>query len=612
MTHLIVWQNISHFPSVLLYLSLLTVIEYQDTTFKVPLRWHPPLSLSCERLQSVLLQVGRRPRRSVHFTDNRTGTKIYIDEDIGKDDADAQGTDGSPYKTLLYAMTRQSVDPTASDHYLVRKSVTGAVSEDGDPDARLEWKPASKTAMKKASNAYAGYQKKQIKEKEQQLAKEKDDERRHGQLEEAKRVTITMDTSLPKAIKIKLREKDPAVITLSAPGNALVEGEVCKQARGTRVQVSGWVHRLRTQKDVIFITLRDGYGYLQCVLQGKLAKTYDAQTLTLETSITLFGEMCQVPSKQHAPDDRELQVDYYEVVGKAPGGDEAITNIIAPDADPQTMLNNRHLVIRGETASRVLKIRAATLRAFRTAYEETYFTEVTPPCMVQTQVEGGSTLFTFDYYGEKAYLTQSSQLYLETCLASLGDVFCVQESFRAEKSLTRRHLSEYTHVEAELGFLNFEELLEHLEQLMCRVIDIILQDPVLAQQIKELNPSFERPTRPFRRMKYEDAIEWLAEHKVLTDEGQPHTFGVDIAEAAERRMTDIINKPILLTHFPVDLKAFYMKKDPGDPRVTESVDVLMPGVGEIVGGSMRMEGLEELMAAYKREGIGAEPYYWVC
>lgn len=193
--------------------------------------------------------------------------------------------------------------------------------------------------------------------------------------------------------------------------------------------------------------------------------------------------------------------------------------------------------------------------------------------------------------------TQSSQLYLETCLPSLG----VCPSFRAEKSLTRRHLSEYTHIESEL---------DHIEAVICRVIEIALSEPKIAGYIKELNPTFKPPSRPFKRMKYSDAIDWLREHDILNEDGHPHTFGDDIAEAAaERKITDAMNQPIILTHFPAEIKAFYMKKDPEDPRVTESVDVLMPGIGEIVGGSMRMDDLAELMRAYEREGMDPSPWY---
>lgn len=145
---------------------------------------------------------------------------------------------------------------------------------------------------------------------------------------------------------------------------------------------------------------------------------------------------------------------------------------------------------------------------------------------------------------------------------------------------------------------------------MCRTIDFCLADPLVGPLIKELNPEFTAPARPFMRLSYEDAIKWLNENDIPNEEGKPHAFGDDIAEAAERKMTDIIAKPIFLTKFPVEIKAFYMKKVPGDPRVTESVDCLMPGVGEIVGGSMRMDELEELLGGYRREGIDPAPYYW--
>ncbi|KAJ5174117.1 uncharacterized protein N7500_002048 [Penicillium coprophilum] len=525
---------------------------------------------------------------------------IYIDEDVGRDESSATGTETAPYKTLVHAYVEHP-PTTEGIQYLTRKSQTDAAGEDVDPAAKLEWKPATKSAMKKANNLWEQRKKKAAKEHELAIREKAEAEKRQKVLEDAKKVVIKEDASLPKPVRIRLDVTDPAIVKLRTPES---------DEAGTRVRVLGRVHRARAQKDVVFLTLTDGYGYLQCVLTGDMVKTYDIMTLTLETSMSIHGEMRAVPPKQHAPNDRELHADFFEIIGKAAGDKEAITTRVAPDADPQTLYDNRHLVLRGETSSSVMKVRAATLRAFRKAFEETRMLEVTPPAMVQTQVEGGSTLFKFDYYGENAYLTQSSQLYLETCLPSLGDVYCVCPSFRAEKSLTRRHLSEYTHIEAELDFITFTDLLDHLEDVICRVIDYTLAEPEIAGYIKQLNPDFKKPSRPFLRMKYDDAIQWLIEHEIPNEEGQPHQFGDDIAEAAERRMTDIINQPIFLTHFPANIKAFYMKKDPEDRRVTESVDVLMPGVGEIVGGSMRMDDWDELMAAYKHEGMDPKPYYW--
>lgn len=527
-------------------------------------------------------------------------TVIHIDEDVGHDDETATGEASAPYKTLVYAFI-QYPPATEPVQYVTRKSETGPVGEDGDTSARLEWKPATKSAMKKATSVYDARQKKVAKEKQLEIRQKEETEKRRQVLEGAKKVVIKEDESLPKPVRIRLDETDPAVVRLR-------EGE--DDTAGTRVRVLGRVHRLRSQKDVVFLTLSDGYGFLQCVLTGDLIKTYDAMTLTLETSMSIHGEMRAVPPKQHAPGNRELHADFFTVIGRAPGDKEAITNRVAPDAEPQTLYDNRHLVLRGETSSSVMKVRAAVLRAFRAACHENRMLEVTPPSMVQTQVEGGSTLFEFNYYGDMAYLTQSSQLYLETCLPSMGDVFCVCPSFRAEKSLTRRHLSEYMHIEGELDFIVFDDLLDHLETIICRVIELTLAEPQIAAYIKELNPDFTPPKLPFKRMKYAEAIDWLREHDIPNEEGNPHTFGDDIAESAERKMTDTINQTIMLTHFPVEIKAFYMKKDDTDQRVTESVDVLMPGVGEIVGGSMRMDDWDELMQAYARQGMDPSPYYW--
>lgn len=504
-----------------------------------------------------------------------SSTVYYVDEKAGSD-ASGDGSKATPYATPAAVVDAHGKDVKIE----VCKS-----EEDG-------YVEISASAMKKAIKGADALAKKRVKAEEAARAKAAAAEADDRRLEAAKAIVLSEDASLPAARKIKIRQ--------------------AKALRDTRVKISGWVHRLRQQKDLTFLTLRDGTGYLQCVLAGRVAQSYAAISLTLESTITVYGVISALPEGKTAPDGHELAVDYFEVVGLAPGGDEQITSVITAESDPSLLYDQRHLVLRGETASAVLRVRAGVLRAFRATFEELGLLEVNPPCMVQTQVEGGSTLFEFNYYGESAFLTQSSQLYLETCLPSLGDVFCVQESFRAEKAHTRRHLSEYTHVEAELAFLNFEEFLQHLEDLICGTIDKVLADPIAGPLVKQLNPSFEAPSRPFLRMTYADAIAYVNEHNILTNDEPPraHVFGDDIAEAAERRMTDQIGRPILLTHFPAEIKAFYMKRDAQDARVTESVDVLMPNVGEITGGSMRISDLKELLAGYEREGISPAPYYW--
>ncbi|KAI7879632.1 asparaginyl-tRNA synthetase [Lichtheimia hyalospora FSU 10163] len=502
---------------------------------------------------------------------------IYVDELAGSDET-GTGVESSPVKTALKAVELGG----ESVKILVKKDEEG-------------FKDISGAALKKAKKAYTELQRKLKKQEEQKKKAEEEDAKKAEEeakaLEKAKSIVLTEDESLPAAQKIKIRQST--------------------ESRGKRVKVSGWVHRLRVQgKDMMFVVLRDGSGYLQCVFTGKLCHTFDAITLTVESTITVHGVINELPEGKTAPGGHELVVDYWYIVGKAPGGDDAFNNKVTTDADPSYLLDNRHLVLRGETASAVMKARAEVIKAFRAHYDDRGYTEVTPPCMVQTQVEGGSTLFEFNYYGEKAYLTQSSQLYLETCLPSLGDVFCLAESYRAEKSHTRRHLSEYSHLEAEMAFLTFDEMLDALEDLVCDVIDRIMANEPTRQLIEQLNPGFKPPARPFLRMKYADAIQYLKDNDIKKEDGTFYEFGEDIPEAPERAMTDKINRPILLTHFPAHIKAFYMQKCPEDPRITESVDVLMPGVGEIVGGSMRMNNREELLEAYDKEGIDPSPYYW--
>ncbi|RYP08947.1 hypothetical protein DL764_001558 [Monosporascus ibericus] len=515
---------------------------------------------------------------------------IHIDEVQGSDAPGTSGTESSPFKSLGEAFLALGSD----NEYRVKKK---------DDE---EYKPAAKSALKKAAAYVEAQQKKRIAAAKRAEKESQEEAAREAALEEAKKIPLVEDPSLPQAILVNITETDPNVV------GQLRKSQDEPKEGVRRVRVQGRVHRVAKQGGLIFVTLRRGLDFMQCLLSGTLSKTYGALTLTRETSMEIFGELWEVPAGARAPLDRELRADFFRIIAKAPGGLDAFTNRVPVDGDTQTLLDLRHLTLRHDKPSAILFVRDILESAFHKAYKEMKCTKVSPPALVQTQVEGGATLFKFDYYGETAYLTQSSQLYLETVLPSLGDVYCIEKSFRAEKSLTRRHLSEYTHIEAELDFITFEDLLDHLERLICRVMEIVLENPVATKAVQQYNPEFKKPTQPFKRMRYTEAIEWLntQEPPILNEEGNPHVFGDDIAEAAERKMTDEIGCIIMLTHFPAEIKSFYMQRAADDSRVTESVDVLVPGVGEVVGGSMRTWDHEELLSAYKREGIDPSSYYW--
>ncbi|KAH3662078.1 hypothetical protein OGAPHI_006259 [Ogataea philodendri] len=500
---------------------------------------------------------------------------VFVHEKKGTDDTVADGSEAKPFKSASYALLKS---PEA-------KVFVSKETEQGE-----EYVEISPTALKKAKKGVESLKKKEEKARKQAAEAAAKSDEENAKLLAAMKITVTEDKSLPPAQKIKISSISKHV--------------------DQRVKVQGWIHRLRSQKGLAFVVLRDGTGYVQCVLSGDLANAYQTLSLTVESTLSIYGTIKKLPEGKSAPGGVELVVDYYEVVGLAPSGKDSFTNKIQEGTDPSILLDQRHLALRGETLSAVMKVRAALLAAIRRVYQEEAVTEVTPPCMVQTQVEGGSTLFKMDYYGQEAFLTQSSQLYLETCLPALGDVYCIQESFRAEKSHTRRHLSEYTHIEAELAFLTFDDLLAHIEKVISKTVTYVLEDPVAGPLVKQLHPGFVAPQVPFKRMEYIEALEWLNENGIPNEDGEKFKFGDDIAEAAERKMVDTIGFPILLIRFPVEIKSFYMKKCVDDPRVTESVDVLMPTVGEITGGSMRIEDTQELLDGFKREGIDAASYYW--
>ncbi|XP_041464724.1 asparagine--tRNA ligase, cytoplasmic-like [Lytechinus variegatus] len=496
---------------------------------------------------------------------------MYISEKEGNDES-GDGTEQKPYQTLLCAMMRAGGEPFPK--------FMGDSKKEGE-----RWEEVSQAQRKKIAKLYA---KEQRKTADREKREAEDAEKRQKNLEEAKKITIEEDPSLPAAKLIKIKN-----------------GEA---NRGVRVKINGWVHRLRRQgRALMFIVLRDGTGFLQSVLNDQLCQTYDALILSTESTVTLYGVLKEVPEGKSAPGGHELHVDYWSLIHAAPAG--GVDNVVNEESHIDVQLDQRHMMMRGETLSKIMRVRSTVTQCFRDHFFNRGYDELTPPTIVETQVEGGSTLFKLGFFGHEAFLTQSSQLYLETALPSMGDVFCIAQSYRAEQSRTRRHLAEYTHVEAECPFITFNDLLDKLEDLVCDVVDRALASPV-GNLIMEFHPDFKPPKRPFKRMNYSDAIEYLKEHDIRKDDGTFYEFGEDIPEAPERKMTDQINEPILLCRFPAAIKSFYMPRCPEDNRLTESVDVLIPNVGEIVGGSMRTWNYEELMSGYEREGIDPTPYYW--
>ncbi|GAM17593.1 hypothetical protein SAMD00019534_007680 [Acytostelium subglobosum LB1] len=402
------------------------------------------------------------------------------------------------------------------------------------------------------------------------------------------KITLTEDKALPPAKVLKIRGCSPAIA-------------------GSRVCIKGWIHHIRAQKKIAFMELRDGTGFLQCVLAENLIHPSIVDDLKREATVALYGKLTVPPPDKHCPNGVELQVDYWQLIGPS---NVDLEGIINTESNVDQMLDQRHIVLRGTRASSIMKLRSIAMKAFRDHYFDNGYYEISPPTLVNTFCEGGSELFTLDYYGQPAYLTQSSQLYLETVIPVVGDSYCMAQSYRAEKSKTRRHLSEFTHLEAECPFITYDDLLNRIEFLVCDVAERIFK--IDSELLLSVNANAKVPQRPFKRMDYVEGIKYCREHNIYKDEATKTNFefGDDIPEAAERKMNDQIGVPILFCRFPAEMKAFYMARCPEDRTLTESVDLLMPGVGEIVGGSMRIADYQELMDAYKREGLDPSQYYW--
>ncbi|MHA1215386.1 MAG: asparagine--tRNA ligase [Candidatus Hodarchaeales archaeon] len=375
---------------------------------------------------------------------------------------------------------------------------------------------------------------------------------------------------------------------------------------GKTVRIRGWLHRVRKQGKLMFFVIRDPTGYVQAIVKPKNfkdEKEYNiAKSLTRETAIIAQGSIKEDPRAPYNGIELQLSSIQYVINIASP----ELENEIRPDSGPQVLADKRHLVLRGERSSDIIRFRDYLTRSIREFFFKHDFIEVTPSTIVQTQVEGGSTLFSLKYFDQEAYLTQSSQLYLETVLPSFGNVFCVLPSYRAEKSRTRRHLTEYTHIEGEMAWFEFDDLLDFLEDMLIHVYEFAVSNPIT----KKFNPELKVPKKPFERITYHKAIDLLREYDIKGESGKYLEYGDDITEGPERALVDTINRPMFLTHFPTGMKPFYMKINKDNPEVMNAADLLLPNVGEIIGSSQREDDLQTLLDGYKREGLDPKPYYW--
>jgi len=369
-----------------------------------------------------------------------------------------------------------------------------------------------------------------------------------------------------------------------------------------KVQIRGWLHNMRSSGGIHFLLIRDGTGIIQCTMKkGSVEDRVfeDVKGLTQESSLEVSGT---VKEDKRAPGGYEIKVENLRVHHRAEEG----YPIAKKYHGPEFLLDNRHLWIRSRKMQTILRVRAKFLEAAREWFKTNGFTEFHSPTLITAACEGGSTLFPVKYFDQEAYLTQSWQLYAEAAIASLGKIYTIAPSFRAERSRTRRHLTEYWHLEAEVPWCDLECIMDIQEEMLGYVISVLCDEMAgelesLGRRVDELKGM--KP--PFERVTYDRAVEMLNEEKV------DFKWGDDLTWTHEKILTQKFNKPFFVTHFPTGVKAFYHKPDPKRPEVTLSADLLAPeGYGEITGGGQRIDDLDELLRRMREEGLNPKDYEW--
>jgi len=371
---------------------------------------------------------------------------------------------------------------------------------------------------------------------------------------------------------------------------------------GKEITLQGWLFNKRSSGKVRFVILRDGTGYLQCIFfKGNVSEEIfeAADKLGQESSIEVTGKVKEEP---RAVGGYELDGTDLKIIQNAQ--DYPIT---PKEHGIEFLLDNRHLWLRSKKQVAIMQVRHRIIKAIRDFFDDRGFTLMDPPILTPNSVEGTSTLFETPYFDlGNAYLTQSGQLYAEAGAMALGKVYTFGPTFRAEKSKTRRHLTEFWMVEPEVAFADLDDNMDLAEEFLEYIVQTVLTEKEEELKILERDTSIlKNVKRPLPRITYDEAVELLLKNDVEFE------WGKDLGGADETLVSNQFDKPVMVHRYPAEVKAFYMKRDPKNNNLALALDVLAPeGYGEIVGGSQREDNLDELLKRIKEHNLPQDAFEW--
>jgi asparaginyl-tRNA synthetase len=379
---------------------------------------------------------------------------------------------------------------------------------------------------------------------------------------------------------------------------------------GQTVTIRGWLYNLRESGKLLFPQFRDGSGVIQGVVPKSAVppEVFDAiKGLTQESSVIVEGK---VRADKRAPGGFELDVSGVQVVQRVSESDPYPISLKEHGVD--FLMDHRHLWVRSPRQAAILRVRAEIIKAVRDYFDENGFTLTDPPIITPAACEGTSTLFPVDYFEEQAFLTQSGQLYIEATAMALGKVYSFGPTFRAEKSKTRRHLTEFWMVEPEVAYAELDDLMDLAEGLISFVVKRCLEKRrAELQTIGRDVSKLEKIEAPFPRVQYDDAVKMLQEAHAAGKLENKFEWGGDLGSPDETYISSQFDKPVMVHRYPAQVKAFYMEPDPVRPELALCVDVLAPeGYGEIVGGSQRMASYDLLVQRIREHGLPEEAFRW--